>query len=99
MDAICRRLIEGNIELEKKRTKRDKKMDNFIRHYLAMDGDFPTFNKLYITFKEFVDKNAMNQEAFIWIMKKLMQFSEYYSKFLYPKNEKEKELRIIFREI
>ncbi len=89
-------LIEGDMGLEKKRTLRDKKMDNFIRHYLAMDGDLPTFNKLYITFKDFVDKNAMNQDAFIWIMKRLMQFSEYYSKFLYPKNEKEAELGIYF---
>lgn len=87
--------IEGDKEVETKKRK-DKRMDNFIRHYLAMDGDLPTFNGLYITLKELVDKTTMGQEGVIKIMGRLHRFSEYYSKFLYPKNEKENELRIYF---
>ncbi len=78
-----------------KTSDKDKRMDYFIRHYLAMDGDLPTFNRLYTTFKELVDKE-INQDSVLWVMKRLNRFSEYYSNFLYPTNEKEKELRIYF---
>ncbi len=89
-------LIEGDKESESKRQVRDKKMDSFIRHYLAMDGNLPTFNRLYTTFKGFLDKNAMTEDGVIKIMEKLKRFAEYYSKFLYPKTEKENALRIYF---
>lgn len=88
--------IDGEKDLESKKRVNDKKMDNFLRHYLAMDGDLPTFNRLYITLKEFVDKTTINQDGVLKIMKKIMRFSEYYSKFLYPKNEKNNELRVYF---
>jgi len=88
--------IEGEKEIESKKRVKDKRMDNFLRHYMAMDGELPTFNRIYITLKELVDKNTLNQDGVINIMKRLKRFSEYYSKFLYPKNEKENELRIYF---
>ncbi len=89
---IC---IEGDKEIKNK----DKRMDNFIRHYLAMDGDVPTFNRVYITFKEIVDNKIETQDDVINVMKELKRFSEYYSKFLYPENEKQSELRVYFEKI
>ncbi|RJS49678.1 MAG: hypothetical protein CIT03_02500 [Methanobacterium sp.] len=88
--------IKGEKSLKIQKKAREKKMDNFMRHYLAMDGDLPTFNKIYITLKEFVDKNTINENGVIKMMEKLKRFSQYYSKFLYPKNEKEMELSIYF---
>lgn len=92
--APLQNLIEGTTDL--KSNKKRKEMDNFIRHYLAMDGDVPTFNKVYITFKELVDTDAKTSEDIIKVMEKLKRFSDFYSKFLYPTNEKEIELKNYF---
>lgn len=71
-------------------------LENFIRHYLAMDGSIPNYNKIYATFKEIADKKAKSEEDVIDIMKELSKYSEYYYTFLYPENESKQELKGYF---
>lgn len=68
-------------------------LEQFIRHYLAMDGDIPNFNKIYITFKKITVESAKNEDDVICKMKDLLKFSQYYYKFIYPENEKEQKLK------
>jgi len=68
-------------------------LEQFIRHYLAMDGDIPNFNKIYVTFREITDESAKNEDDVIRKMKDLLRFSQYYHKFIYPENEKEQKLK------
>jgi len=68
-------------------------LEDFIRHYLAMDGDIPTFSKIYETFKYNADRNAKTEEDVIKIMRELQQFSKYYVKFLEPDKETDEQIR------
>lgn len=74
-------------------------LENFVRHYLSMDGKIPNFNKIYATFKEAADKKAKSQEDVTNLMKGLLQFSDYYYNFLTPENEKEQNLSIYFEKL
>ncbi|MGB3346525.1 MAG: DUF262 domain-containing HNH endonuclease family protein [Candidatus Humimicrobiia bacterium] len=67
-------------------------LERFIRHYLAMDGNIPNFNKIYVTFKEIADESAKDEEDVINKMRELLKFSDYYHRFLYPENEKEDKI-------
>mgnify|MGYP001045790288 CR=1 FL=1 len=71
-------------------------LENFIRHYLAMDGNIPNYNKIYTTFKEIVDKKAKSEEDVIDMMKELSKYTKYYFAFLYPENESKEELKGYF---
>lgn len=68
-------------------------LEQFIRHYLAMDGDIPNFKRIYATFKSITDESAKNQEDVIDRMKDLLKFCHHYYIFLYPENEKDEKLR------
>jgi uncharacterized protein with ParB-like and HNH nuclease domain len=71
-------------------------LEDFIRHFLAIDGKIPNYNKIYATFKELADEKAKSEEDVIDIMKELSKYSEYYFTFLYPENESKKELKSYF---
>lgn len=73
--------------------KLEDDLEQFIRHYLAMDGDIPNFKKIYVTFREITDESAKNEDDVICKMKDLLKFSQYYHKFIYPENEKEQKLK------
>ena len=62
-------------------------IEEFFRHYMAMDGNMPNFNKIYATFKENIDKKAKKGEDIINIIQNLSTFAEYYSTFINPKKE------------
>jgi len=68
-------------------------LEDFIRHYLAKDGNIPAFNRIYSTFKENADKEANNEDDVIEIIKDLKKYAGYYYKFLYPEKENDKILR------
>jgi len=68
-------------------------LERFIRHYLAMDGNIPNTKKIYATFKDITDESAKSEVDIINKMKDLLKFSEYYYRFLHPKNEMDKKLR------
>jgi uncharacterized protein with ParB-like and HNH nuclease domain len=68
-------------------------LEDFVRHYLAMGGEIPNFNKIYVTFKNNTDEIAKNDEDVINRMKDLSKFSDYYYRFLNPLDEPEEELR------
>ena len=71
-------------------------LEDFIRHYLAMGGNIPNYNKIYATFKDIADEKAKSEEDVIDIMKELLKYSEYYHTLLYPENESEEELKRYF---
>jgi len=71
-------------------------LEDFIRHFLAMDGNIPNYNKIYATFKEIADEKAKSEEDVIDMMKELSKYSEYYFTFLYPENESKEELKGYF---
>lgn len=73
------------------------RLEEFIRHYLAMHGDIPTFSKIYVTFKDTTDERAKDEDAVIQSMDELRKFGDYYHRFLYPDNEQNLELRERFR--
>lgn len=73
------------------------KLENFIRHYLAMEGDIPTFNKIYATFKRKADKDSQSEDEVINLMKELQKFSNYYYKFLHPEKEGNEKLKTYFQ--
>ena len=68
-------------------------LEDFVRHYLAMGGNIPAYNKIYATFKNNTDHIAKNSEEVINKMKDLSKYSNYYHKFLQPKNEADEGLR------
>jgi len=70
-------------------------LEDFIRHYLAMGGNIPNYNKIYATFKDIADEKAKSEEDVIDIMNELLKYSEYYHTLLYPENESE-ELKRYF---
>lgn len=72
------------------------KLEDFIRHYLAMDGNIPNYNKIYTTFKKIVDNKAKSEEDVIDIMKELLKYSEYYHTFLHPEKESIEKLKKYF---
>ena len=71
-------------------------LEDFIRHYLAMDGNIPNYNKIYATFKDIADEKAKSEGDVFDIMKKLSKYSKYYYTLLYPENESEEELKGYF---
>lgn len=73
-------------------------LEDFVRHYLAMDGDIPNFNKIYATFKGIADKRAKSEEDVIDIMKEYSKYSKYYYILLHPK-ESEEELKGYFEKL
>lgn len=74
-------------------------LEAFIRHYLAMSGDIPNFNRIYETFKEVTDEKAENESDVIEKMKDLYRFSKYYLKLLKPENETEEQIRKYLRKL
>jgi len=74
-------------------------LEDFIRHYLAMDGNVPNYNKIYARFKEIADKKAKSEEDVIDIMKELLNYSKYYYILLYPENESEEKLKRYFEKL
>jgi len=74
-------------------------LEDFFRHYLAMDGNIPNFNKIYATFKETTDKKAKHDDEIISLMKELLRFSEYYYKFLNPDEETNAQLKEYLQKI
>jgi len=74
-------------------------LENFIRHYLSMDSNIPNFNKIYATFKETADRKAKSQEDVINLMGGLLEFSDYYYKFIHPENEKEQKIEAYFEKL
>jgi len=79
--------------------KLGENLEDFFRHYLAMDGNIPNFNKIYSTFKETADKKAKNDDEIISLMKELLRFSEYYYKFLHPDGEANAQLKEYLQKI
>ncbi len=71
-------------------------LEDFIRHYLAMDGNIPNYNKIYATFKEIADEKAKSEKDVIEIMEELLKYSKYYYIFLYPEEESEEKLKRYF---
>ena len=71
-------------------------LENFIRHFLAMNGNIPNYNKIYATFKDIADEKAKSEEDVIDIMKELSKYSEYYYILLYPENESKERLKGYF---
>ena len=71
-------------------------LEDFIRHYLAMEGTVPNRNKIYATFKNSADKRAKSEEEIVYIMSELSRYSKYYSNFSHPENEPMKELKGYF---
>lgn len=74
-------------------------LEDFFRHYLAMDGNIPNFNKIYATFKETTDKKAKSDADVINIMKNLLKFSNYYYKFLHPDEETNAKVKEYLKKI
>ncbi len=74
-------------------------LEDFIRHYLAMDGNVPNYNKIYARFKEIADKKAKSEEDVIDIMEELLNYSKYYYILLYPENESEEKLKRYFEKL
>ena len=72
-------------------------LEQFIRHYLAMDGDIPNFKKIYTTFKSITDESANDQEDVIDKIKDLLKFCHHYYIFLHPENQKDKKLKTYLR--
>jgi len=68
-------------------------LEDFVRHYLAIGGTIPAYNKIYVTFKNSTDLIAKSSEDVINKMKELSKYSNYYHKFLQPKNEIHEGLR------
>lgn len=71
-------------------------LQDFIRHYLAMDGDIPTFSKIYATFRVRVDQRADNEAGIVDSMKELARYAQYYRRFLKPETEEDSRLRALF---
>jgi len=71
-------------------------LEDFIRHYLAMGGNIPNYNKIYAIFKDIADEKAKSEEDVIDIMKELLKYSEYYYTLLYTENESEEKLKRYF---
>lgn len=74
-------------------------LEGFIRHYLAMEGAIPNFNRIYAAFREKADRIARNEDDVIKLMGNLAKFSGYYYNLLYPKNEKQEKLRTYFNKL
>lgn len=74
-------------------------LEAFIRHYLAMSGDIPNFNRIYETFKEVTDDKAQNESDVIEKMKDLYRFAKYYLKLLKPENETDQQVRNYLRKL
>lgn len=71
-------------------------LEDFIRHYLAMDGNITNYNKIYATFKEIADEKAKSEKDVIEIMEELLKYSKYYYIFLYPEKESEEKFKRYF---
>lgn len=68
-------------------------LEDFVRHYLAMGGNIPAYNKIYATFRDNADHIAKSSEDVVNKMRELSKYSNYYNKFLQPKNEAGEGLR------
>jgi uncharacterized protein with ParB-like and HNH nuclease domain len=75
------------------------KLEQFIRHYLAMNGNIPNFNKIYVTFRNYANGVTEDEESAISIMTDLAKFAGYYQKLLYPENETEHKLKRAFEKL
>ena len=73
--------------------KLKKDLENFFRHYLAMDGNIPNFNKIYATFKDVADKKAKDDREIVSLMRELLTFADYYYRFLHPEEETNAKLK------
>ena len=69
-------------------------LEAFIRHYLAIEGSIPNFNRIYSSFKEKADSTAKSENEVIVLMKNLAEFASYYDKLLHPENEKQENLKV-----
>lgn len=74
-------------------------LEAYFRHYLAMDGNIPNYNKIYSTFIEHVETNTENENEIIELMKNLALFATYYDRFSRPLNEPEEVLRQCFEKL
>jgi uncharacterized protein with ParB-like and HNH nuclease domain len=77
----------------------DDYLESFVRHYLAMDGSIPSFERIYGTFREVANKTARDEKQVIELIQKLVKFSRYYENFLYPQNEKHEHLKALFTKL
>ncbi|MGD0978064.1 MAG: DUF262 domain-containing protein [Candidatus Bathyarchaeia archaeon] len=74
-------------------------LQNFARHYLAMNGIVPNIERVYTTFKEDAESKAKNEVQVVALMSRLGDFGEYYEKFLTPAKENQIELRQGFEKL
>ncbi|MDM8565405.1 DUF262 domain-containing HNH endonuclease family protein [Candidatus Halobeggiatoa sp. HSG11] len=70
--------------------KLDKKLDEFIRHYLMKEGAMVKEKDIYFTLKKSDDKKTANEV--IKSLKNLAKFANYYERLLYPDKEKNQEI-------
>jgi uncharacterized protein with ParB-like and HNH nuclease domain len=68
-------------------------LEDFVRHYLAIGGAIPAYNRIYATFKHSTDLVAKSSEDVVNRIRELSKYSNYYHKFLQPKNEIHEGLR------
>lgn len=71
-----------------------ERLDSFVRHYLALQGDIPNFENIYITLKEKADQTATNEAKVIQLIKDLVKYGRYYEKLLHPEKEKMKDVSL-----
>lgn len=81
-------------------------LESYIRHYLAMGGSIPNFEKIYATFTDMAEAKTKDraakeekEAATTDRMKDLAKFSNYYIKFLNPQNEPEQRLKRYFHKL
>jgi len=79
--------------------KLGKYLEAFIRHYLAMEGSIPNFNRIYSSFKEKADSTAKTSSDIIELMKNLAGFAGHYDKLLHPSKEGNESLKAGFNKL
>ncbi len=79
------------------------KLEDFFRHYLAINGNLPNINRIYATFRTETSGNildeSLREENTIETMNALRVYSRYYYKLLGPKSETNQEIRTHIRKL
>jgi len=68
-------------------------LEGYVRHYLAMDGSIPSFERIYGIFREKANKTAKNEKQVLELIEDLVRFASYYELLLHPEKEKQEQLK------
>lgn len=66
----------------------------FLRHYLAMSGELPSFDRIYALFRDRIEESQQQDgRGFRWEMASLLRYAKYYNCLLRPENEENSQIR------